>query len=483
MSNWHGLYHNSKKPWVIINTLHTVRKPAAIFFSAIALLLLVNATKAQNNRPLTRVLFIVDASSSMLESWDGTKKYAIAKSLLIEILDSLSMVADAQNMQFALRLFGHQSPVPPEDCTDSKLEVAFSKNNTGAIIDKLNSVTPQGTTPIAFSLLQAAEDFPDCPDCRNVVVLITDGMERCKGDPCAISLALQKQGIILKPYVIGINLETYIANSLDCIGNYYNAGNEREFKEALDAVVADVTNLTAVQINLLDMYGNPTETNVAMSFHDNQSGNIRYTFMHTLGISGQPDTVHVDVMSVYDLKVHTVPPVYLDTLIVKAGQLNVFEVPAPQGSLKIRVGGDDPDDYNVKCIIRKTGLPETIFVLDGEKEQNLIIGLYNLEVLTIPRLYFDAVEIKQDVSKNIDIPQPGKAIINFKTASVGTLVLENGDFLINQYDFVPERTAYTLRLQPGYYRIVYREKNKRKTMNSQDYKFRVKSGETYIINL
>ena len=130
-----------------------------------------------------------------------------------------------------------------------------------------------------------------------------------------------------------------------------------------------------------------------------------------------------------------------------------------------------------------TGLPETIFVLDGEKEQNLIIGLYNLEVLTIPRLYFDAVEIKQDVSKNIDIPQPGKAIINFKTASVGTLVLENGDFLINQYDFVPERTAYTLRLQPGYYRIVYREKNKRKTMNSQDYKFRVKSGETYIINL
>ncbi|NLA25164.1 MAG: VWA domain-containing protein [Bacteroidales bacterium] len=446
-------------------------------------LLQVSVVNAQKDKPLTRVLFIVDASGSMLESWDGSKRYSIAKSLLIELLDSLSLVAEEQNIQFALRMFGHQYPVPPGDCTDSKLEVGFSKNNQNAIIDKLNSITPKGTTPIAYSLLQCANDFPDCEDCRNIVVLITDGIERCHGDPCAISLSLQKQGIVLKPYIIGIDLRSSHANTMECIGNYFDAKNEKQFRQALETVVADVTNLTAVQINLLDTYGNPTETNVAMSFHDNQSGNIRYTYMHTMGQNSQPDTVHLDVLSVYDLKVHTVPPVYLDTLIVEANKLNVFNVPTPQGSLKINIPGNNPDYSNIKCIISKPALPGTIFVIDSNKEQSLITGLYNLELLTIPRLYFDAVEIKQDVDRLINIAEPGKAIINFRTAAYGSLCLEKGDALLNQYDFVPNQTNYTLYLQPGYYRIIYRDKNKKKTMHSLDYKFRVKSGETYIINL
>lgn len=473
---------NSPKRWEIIKTI-IVKKLFAIFCICLLLPALGKAQTTAQQKPLTRVLFILDASSSMLESWDGSKKYAIAKTLLTQLLDSLSHVQTDENIQFALRVFGHQSPTPPEDCTDSKLEIPFSNNNTNAIINKLNSITPKGTTPIAYSLLQSANDFPECENCRNIVVLITDGMERCKGDPCEISLALQKQGIILKPYVIGVQLNTRVANMLDCIGNYFDVSNEREFKQALEVVIADVTNLTAVQINLLDVYGNPTETNVAMSFHDNLSGNIRYTFMHTMAASGKPDTVHVDVLSIYDLKVHTIPPVYLDTLKVYPGKLNVFEVPAPQGSIKVIIAGDDKEDYEVKCIVRRTGLMETIHVLDAEKPQNYLVGLYNLEVLTLPRTYFDAVEVKQDVCRTLNIAQPGKAVINFSNHTVGSLMLENGDLLTNLYDFVPERRSYTLRLQPGYYRIIYRDKDHKKTMKSQHHNFRVKSGETYIINL
>ena len=38
------------------------------------------------------------------------------------------------------------------------------------------------------------------------MILITDGIEECGGDH-AISIALQKKGIVLKPFVIGVGLD------------------------------------------------------------------------------------------------------------------------------------------------------------------------------------------------------------------------------------------------------------------------------------
>jgi Ca-activated chloride channel family protein len=79
-----------------------------------------------------------------------------------------------------------------------------------------------GTTPIARSLEKAAGDFPDLT-ARNVIILITDGIEACDEDPCAVSRALQAKGIVLKPFVIGIGIEEANQYSLKCVGNYYDA--------------------------------------------------------------------------------------------------------------------------------------------------------------------------------------------------------------------------------------------------------------------
>lgn len=53
-------------------------------------------------------------------------------------------------------------------------------------------LTPRGTTPIANTLAAAGNDFPPCDNCRNIIILITDGIEECNGDPCAVSQDLQK---------------------------------------------------------------------------------------------------------------------------------------------------------------------------------------------------------------------------------------------------------------------------------------------------
>ncbi len=141
--------------------------------------------------PKSRILFIFDASNSMSGQWDGVKKIDIAREILLDMVDSLEQMP---NVEMALRIYGHQSPIPPQDCEDTKLEVPFSPNNASRIKQKLRFIYPRGTTPIAHSLELAPDDFPPCKNCRNIILLITDGVEACDGDPCEVSLRLQKRG-------------------------------------------------------------------------------------------------------------------------------------------------------------------------------------------------------------------------------------------------------------------------------------------------
>lgn len=432
--------------------------------------------------PKTRILFIFDASMSMADKWEGGQKFAKARQLMFELLDSLENVQKDQPVEIALRVYGHQSPVPPQDCHDSKLEVNFGENTIGLIRDKLKSIIPKGTTPIAYSLGKSEEDFPDS-DARNIIILITDGVEMCNGDPCEVSAALQKKGVALKPYIIGVDIDIKQADILACMGNYFDAANEKQFRSAINTIVSEVTNLTAVKVNLLDSYGKPTETNVAMSFHDEKSGSVRYTYMHTMNAQGQPDTIYLDALSTYRLKVHTVPPVYKDHVTVIEGKLNIVDVPAPQGTLVVDVAGDDPSDSDIKCLIRETGMTQTIHTLDADKKQKLIVGLYDLEILTMPRTYFSAVKIEQGKLKKISVEQPGTVIINFRNPAFGTLLHEKGDILTDVYEFSPDKSHYKLRLQPGYYRVVYREQQSKSAKNSAEFKFRVKAGEMVVQNL
>jgi len=213
--------------------------------------------------PLTRILFIFDASKSMLGYWDSDAKINIARDYLIRIIDSLQYM---ENVEMALRVFGHQSTVPPQDCSDSKLEVPFAKNNASRIRQKLHFIEPRGTTPMANSLELAGGDFPPCSGCRNIIILLTDGIEECNGDPCKASYNLQKKGIVLKPFIIGIGMDEGFKETFKCIGNYFIAGREAQLKEFLNIVITQALNSTTAQVNLLDLQGNPTETNVDMTF-------------------------------------------------------------------------------------------------------------------------------------------------------------------------------------------------------------------------
>ena len=173
-----------------------------------ALLLLSTAAHAQNAAPekpkVTRILFLLDASGSMMAPWEGQPRWNVAKRMLSKMVDSLNSYP---NLEVALRVYGHQFPNADKNCEDSRLEVPFAPRNAAAIKRKLAELKAQGNTPITYSLEQSANDFPSDKTSRNVLLLITDGLESCNRDPCAASLALQRKRVFLKPFVIGIGAE------------------------------------------------------------------------------------------------------------------------------------------------------------------------------------------------------------------------------------------------------------------------------------
>jgi len=456
------------------------------YIFSLLLILLFSATFAQTipqedeekPPPLTRILFVLDGSQSMIGTWQSDIKMNIAQNLLSNLLDSLK---DVENIQLALRVYGHQKTYPPQDCNDTRLEVAFAANNAMRIKNQLRYIKPKGTTPIASALEQAAGDFPACDDCRNIIILITDGLEECGGDPCAVSEALQKNGIALKPFVIGIGRN--FREAFDCVGTYFDASSEEQFSKALDMVISQALNSTTAQVNLIDAYNKPSETNVNMTFYDHVSGQIKYNFIQTMNSKGLPDTLVIDPLVTYDIVVHTLPPVRVDSIKITPGQHTIIPANTPQGQLRLKMEGTSLSSRNLQAIVRREGSMETVNVQQFGQTEKYIIGNYKLEILCLPRIYIDDINVGQSSTTTVEIPVPGIAVIQKTAQGYGSLYVEQNNELIWVYNFRETPLQESLILQPGRYRVVFRPKYTDRAMFTIEKRFRITSGKTTNVKI
>ena len=428
--------------------------------------------------PLTRILFVLDGSQSMYGRWQSDIKMNIAQNLLSNLLDSLK---DVDNIQLALRVYGHQKTYPPQDCNDTRLVVPFANDNALRIKNQLRYIKPKGTTPIAFALEQSAGDFPACDNCRNIIILITDGLEECGGDPCAVSADLQKRGIALKPFVIGIGRD--FREAFDCVGTYYDASSEAQFSKALDLVISQALNSTTAQVNLIDAYNKPSETNVNMTFYDHVSGQIKYNFIQTMNSKGLPDTLLIDPLVTYDVVVHTLPPARADSIKITPGQHTIIPVNTPQGRLRLKMEGTTLSSRNLQAIVRSQGSMETINVQQFGQTENYIIGDYSLEILCLPRIYVEDINIAQSSTTTVEIPVPGISVIQKTALGYGSLYVERDNELIWVYNFRENPIQESLILQPGRYRVVFRAKYSSRAAFTIEKRFRITSGKTTNVKI
>lgn len=444
------------------------------YILSLTLTLFIAFSSFAQNQPKTRILFVLDASQSMLGQWSGEQKMVVATRLLSNLMDSLKKV---ENLEVALRVYGHQFSVATgnRSCEDTKLEVPFKANNYEAIKTKLKQIYPVGTTPIAYSLEQTKNDFPPCNNCRNIIILITDGKEECDGDPCAVALALQKNGVTLKPFVIGMGLDLEIADAFKCVGTFYETKDQASFENVLNVVISQAMNNTTVQVNLLDANGLPTETDVNMTFYNSFSKAIVYNFIHTMNYRGNPDTIPLDPALKYDLVVHTLPLVHKENITIIPGKHNVIALDAPQGYLQLEMNG--LNEYkDLKCIVRKKDELGTFHIQDFSKVTKYITGDYDLEILTLPRTYIKNVNIKQSHTTKVFLPEPGLGIFFLPSNGVASIFEEKNNTLTLVYTFSTNTNRETIVLQPGNYRIVQRGANLKQVIYTKEKSFKITSG-------
>ena len=398
------------------------------------------------------------------------------------MLDSLQSL-DSRSFQLALRVYGHQKPVPPQDCNDTRLEVPFKFDNINSIKKVIREIKPKGTTPIARSLMRAASDFPPCPSCRNIIILITDGVEACDEDPCAASMLLQKQGIALKPFVIGIGLDKGFQQTFDCVGTYFDAADEKTFENVLGIVISQALDNTSAQINLLDQYDLPSETDVPITFYDQVSGQVKKQLVHTLNFRGNPDTIYLDPLVTYRMTVHSIPEKTIKDIRIAPGKHNQVGVKMPSGNLELNMGTGRTGYDQLKCIIREHGSRRILHVQDFNTVQRYIAGFYDLEILTLPRYTHDNLHIEAGKTTTLGIPPPGKVNLSSTSPGYGSILLMDGNEMVWVTDLDENTSRQSFTLQPGTYRVVFRSKSSRKSEYSVSQTFTITSGSSTIVKL
>ncbi|MDZ7706125.1 MAG: VWA domain-containing protein [Trueperaceae bacterium] len=183
------------------------------------------------------VELILDASGSMFNRLDdGRYRIVAAKDALSTLISSLP---DNAELNVGLRVYGSQLQATDEgSCQDSELFVPLEGFQRQDLLDEVRTTQARGSTPIAYSLEQAAADFP--AEGRKVIVLVTDGEESCGGDVRAVAERLSAQGVEIDLRIVGIDLAERAIDSFEGLGTFENARSAADLAAALGRAVETV---------------------------------------------------------------------------------------------------------------------------------------------------------------------------------------------------------------------------------------------------
>ncbi|RYZ14738.1 MAG: VWA domain-containing protein, partial [Sphingobacteriales bacterium] len=209
-----------------------------MFLLVMAMLPAYVSGQTENHKP-ARILFLVDASSSMTSEWIGKEsRFQAASRVINALVDSIHRVNT--DVAFAVRVFGNQYPSQDKNCYDTKLEVPFNLGNDAQIKARLSYLKPLGYSPIAWSLKETAEkDFTESSNYSYSIILITDGGESCGGDICATVKTLLEKKISFKPYILSLVDYEPLRLQYECLGKYLTVAKEKDIEPVIKTIIND----------------------------------------------------------------------------------------------------------------------------------------------------------------------------------------------------------------------------------------------------
>ncbi|WP_019954388.1 vWA domain-containing protein [Yoonia vestfoldensis] len=194
--------------------------------------LLLTAAPAMADRV---AVLVFDASGSMWNRVEGDlTRIEVARDVMGDYFTSrdgavpLSVIA-----------YGHNRR---GDCRDIEVVTPMGQGDAGSLESRLRGLMPRGMTPLTDSLALARDQIPPSAEAADII-LVTDGLENCEGDPCALAASLAAEGIDIRAHVVGFGLSAVEVEALSCItdqtgGMLFQTNSGAELADALQQVSA-----------------------------------------------------------------------------------------------------------------------------------------------------------------------------------------------------------------------------------------------------
>jgi Ca-activated chloride channel homolog len=178
-------------------------------------------------------IIVFDASGSMWAQIDGKTRIEIARETIRTVIGTLPV-----DKEVGLMAYGHREK---GSCTDIELLVAASAGTGEAIIAATNKINPKGKTPLSEAVKRAAGELKFTEE-KATVILVTDGLETCNADPCALGNELEKAGVDFTAHVVGFGLTEEEGKKVACLaentgGKYIQASDAGQLADALKTTV------------------------------------------------------------------------------------------------------------------------------------------------------------------------------------------------------------------------------------------------------
>ncbi len=195
---------------------------------------------------ITAYVMILDASGSMLESaGDGKTKWSVAKQAATDLIMGIP-----EGLAMSVVIYGHDKARACEVDVLRPL-LPLTKADRSSLIQRINSIEPVGKTPIASSLRLAASLMNQSRG-MSKLLLITDGLETCNGDPVAEAKAFASsvptgRSIDVIGFALPSDESTAISRiAVDGKGKYFDARTSNDLVKAFDQVKQDLAQKLAV---------------------------------------------------------------------------------------------------------------------------------------------------------------------------------------------------------------------------------------------
>lgn len=181
-----------------------------------------------------RVILVLDASGSMWGQINGTAKMDIAKDVVGKVISGWK-----PEDEIGLVAYGHRKKGA---CDDIETLITPGTLDAGQFMSTVKALNAKGKTPMTQAVRQAAEALK-FTEKQATVILVSDGIETCDPNPCAVAEELEKMGIGLTVHTVGFGLDDKGAvDQLKCLaertgGMAVLAENAEELEGALKQTV------------------------------------------------------------------------------------------------------------------------------------------------------------------------------------------------------------------------------------------------------